>query len=215
MLGASAPSFGSEITFAENTVLDDVKTDAQWGVGVMVPLLNGQGALLERRVSQNVWAWSHLTFQEQLSGSYNETETGRVDFSERNRFELSLGVDRLFSIPGFRRWAGVLGLGAGVRRSEVRSSKMDSICKPRCNLYLVSSEVVDAATETAAIGLLRAGIRVREMFIFGERTELGVIFERNIETGVKLLTTNKTPSAELTNGVRSKGSLLLEMSLKF
>ncbi len=109
----------------------------------------------------------------------------------------------------------VLGAGAGVRRSEVRSSKLDSVCRPRCNVYLESSEIVDAATETAVIGLLRAGIRVREMFIFGERTELGVIFERNFETGLQLLSTNQAPSAELSSGVRAKGALLLEMSLKF
>jgi hypothetical protein len=223
IFGAAAPAYASEaafggyITFAENSVLDEVKTDTQWGVGVMVPLFNGQGALIERRVTHNIWAWGHLTYQVQLPGSYEETETGRVDFTERNRFELSMGADRIFSIPlaSLKRWAAVLGAGAGVRRSEVRSSKLESVCRPRCSVYLVSSEVVDAATETAVIGLLRAGIRVGEMFIFGERTELGVIFERNFETGLQLLSTNQAPSPELSSGVRAKGALLLEMSLKF
>jgi hypothetical protein len=189
--------------------------------GLMVPLFNGQGALLERRLAGfwggTLWAWRHLTYQEQMSGSYTETETGRVDFTERHRFQLSLGADHLLAIPlsSLKRWNVVLGAGLGLRRSEVRSSKLDSVCRPRCSWYWVSSEVVDAATEVAAIGLLRAGVRVKEVFMFGERTELGVIFERNLETGVQLLSTNQAPSSELLSGERSKGSLLLEMSLKF
>lgn len=214
---AKDAAFNGDISFAENSVYDEMRTDSQWGIGVKVPLFNGQGVLLERRLNQNIWAWGHLTYQDWLPGSYEETETGRVDFTERNRFELSIGADRLFSLPftSLKRWAAVLGAGAGVRRSEVRSSKLESLCRPRCSVYLASSEVLDAATETAVIGLLRAGIRVREMFIFGERTELGVIFERNLETGIQLLSTNQAPSAELTSGVRAKGALMLEMSLKF
>jgi hypothetical protein len=214
---AKDTAFSGDITFAENSVYDEIRTDSKWGIGVMVPLFIGQGVLLERRVTQNIWAFSHFTYQNWLPGSYEETETGRVDFAERNRFQLSIGADRLFSLPftSLKRWAPVLGVGAGIRRSEVRSSKLDSLCRPRCGVYLASSEVVDAATETAVIGLLRAGIRVREMFVFGERTDLGVIFEQNFETGIQLLSTNQAPSAELSSGVRAKGALLLEMSLKF
>ncbi|MDZ4082593.1 MAG: hypothetical protein U1E10_06640 [Bdellovibrionales bacterium] len=215
------PGASGQITFAENTIPDEPKRDSNWGIGVMVPLLNGQGALLERRLANfwggTLWGWGHLTYQEQMSGSYTETETGRVDFTERHRFQLSLGADHLLAIPlsSLKRWNVVLGAGLGIRRSEVRSSKMDSVCRPRCSWFWVSSEVVDAATEAAAIGLLRAGVRVKEVFMFGERTELGVIFERNVETGVQLLSTNQAPSSELLSGERSKGSLLLEMSLKF
>ncbi len=224
LLAVSGPSlvFGGvdsditgDISFAENTIQDSIPPYFSSGVGLMVPLLYGQGFLFERRLADRSWAWAHFTYQETATFENTLTPTGTIEFKERHRFEASIGADRYFSMFGSQRWVAVLGTGFGLRRSEVQSTTMESVCRPRCNVYFASSQVFDAATEVAVIGLLRFGARVRDLYVFGERTEVGVIFERNLETGVQLLSTNQAPSNELANGQRSKGSLLLELSLRF
>lgn len=186
----------------------------------LVTSLKGHGVVLEFPIAR-----SRRVFADLIYTSTSNVRTADIspsnlvavlEYEEKNRFELSFGLDQRLYFSESGGWGLFAGLNGGIHRSELESVFYPRVCGFWCGYDSNHPSGTDMTVDWALSSSYRLGARLYDVRVFGIKSDFAIIAVKSFVRWPKAI------AVTAPDGVRDyakfferQGTLLFEANLTY
>jgi hypothetical protein len=142
------------------------------GLGVVTNALSGWGIAYHQSLASQRRIWTELVYTGEMyffeAGISKSSEPVLTRSTQKNKFELLVGVDEIFHATSNKYWGFVVGLGAGLARREFQIKSFGPLCSWICG-YDTAPFSEKAMTDSYALLQARLGLIWLDVKVLGLR----------------------------------------------